>query len=189
MTGKAREILNAALAAPRVLLHSTGPHIKEDGTIETVEEIIQKKQRDLADHKIIYWYNKDSRPTRLHLNVREPVYLLMFNSGQPLRGGGPSNLARAFSESTNRDDAGIWKPLPQGMKVTGKMNRGAAALVMTEFEDCRGEKIDLGVYTTKGTNDRLTVWATDRSAPQGGNRKKDLVAVGLVTSPYSVWLK
>jgi hypothetical protein len=181
-------MLRVALAARRIILHSTGPHVKEDGTIETIEEIVQKKRGDLADYKIIYWYNKDSRPDWLHPVITEPLYVLMFDGGQPPRGGGDSNLAEMFSESTIRE-AGTWRPLPRGMKVTGRMYRGAAALVMAEFEDCRGEKIDLAGFTTKGRNDRLAVWPTDRSAPQGGNRKKDLVAVGLVTPPYSVWLK
>jgi hypothetical protein len=181
-------MLSAALAAPRILLHSTGPHVKEDGSVETIQEIIEKKQRDLATHKIIYWYNKDSRPDCLHRLIKQPTYILMFDGGRPPKGGGDSNLAEAFNESSMRD-GGIWRPLPRGMKVTGRMNRGAAAIVITEFEDCRGEKIDLAQFTSKGTNDRLTVWLTDRSVPQGGNRKKDLVAVGLVTHPYSVWLK
>jgi hypothetical protein len=95
-----------------------------------MEEFIKKKQQDLATHQVIYWYNRHSRPD--WPKITEPTYVLMFEGGQTPKGGDGSNVAEMFNESTNRD-AGTWRALPRGMKVTGKMDGGAAALVMTNL--------------------------------------------------------
>jgi hypothetical protein len=45
-----------------MLLHSTGLHVKADGTPETIPEFLAKKAADLQTCKVAYWYGQDARP-------------------------------------------------------------------------------------------------------------------------------
>jgi len=185
----------ALLAAIRshtgpILMHSTGLHIKADGTTETVAEFMAKKAEDMQKCKIIYWYGQDARPERIRppANALGNVYIVMFMGGSPIKGK-DSGKAQFLNRSIERSD-GDWEPLPNDMNdVTGGINAKAAALVIDELFNAEGETIDLGQYTAK-PRQRAAIWWTDRRNPQGGSRVKDLIAVGVLRGPdYAVWLK
>lgn len=173
-----------------ILMHSTGLHVKADGTTETIAEFMAKKSEDLQTCRLIYWYGQDARPDKIRPKARTlgNVYIVMFQGGSPIKGK-DAGKARFLSRSLVRSE-GEREPLPKNMNdVTGGINAKAAALVIDELFSADGKTIDLGEYTAKD-HQRAAIWWTDKSKPQGGIRIGNLIAVGVLRGPdYAVWLK
>jgi hypothetical protein len=195
-------LLQEALRARCVILHVMGPHAGEGS-----DKIFQRKSEDIRRTGKAFWYCRTTRPPQVQAAAQfnkargEPTCVIFI--GGPCTQRGRGQRKRDAGQDTNPEHVGTathflagdrdsedFKPLPPGLQVTGKMDRGAAAMVFDYLEALpEGEerRIDMAKYTQK-SNDRITAWVAERLGSRGGQRRW-IVGVARLLEPYGVWLR
>jgi hypothetical protein len=169
---------------------------------EAAEAIFDRKQDDIERIGMTFWLMRSpkARPRQVqHVCGSLPAYTIFV---EPATKGGAratttDDRAREFS-----DDGTSWHRLPQGLSpVTGKLDRGATALVFDLLSTDVSGVIDLWDYADAGDSSKplkfilgcATVCAIRKNVESqpGGmkSRYRRVVAVARLAEPYCAWLR
>jgi hypothetical protein len=190
-------LLVEALRCKSCIVSVMGDHAGEDA-----EAIFDRKQDDIERIGMTFWLMRSpkARPRQVqHVCGSLPAYTIFV---EPATKGGAratttDDRAREFS-----DDGTSWHRLPQGLSpVTGKLDRGATALVFDLLSTDVSGVIDLWDYADAGDSSKplkfilgcATVCAIRKNVESqpGGmkSRYRRVVAVARLAEPYCAWLR
>jgi len=190
-------LLVEALRCKSCIVSVMGDHAGEDA-----EAIFDRKQDDIERIGMTFWLMRSpkARPRQVqHVCGSLPAYTIFV---EPATKGGAratttDDRAREFS-----DDGTSWHRLPQGLSpVTGKLDRGATALVFDLLSTDVCGVIDLWDYADAGDSSKplkfilgcATVCAMRKNVESqpGGmkSRYRRVVAVARLAEPYCAWLR
>jgi hypothetical protein len=169
---------------------------------EGAKAIFDRKQDDIKRIGMTFWLMRSpkARPRQVQQICNSlPAYTIFV---EPATKGGArattiDDRAREFS-----DDGTSWHQLPQGLSpVTGKLDRGATALVFDLLSTGVSGVIDLWDYADAGDSSKplkfilgcATVCAIRKNVESqpGGmkSRYRRVVAVARLAEPYCAWLR
>jgi hypothetical protein len=190
-------LLNKALSNPKCLISVMGDHAGENSN-----SIFDRKSADIARIGKTFWLIKSpkARPAKVQeICSQRPVYIIFVEPG--ITGGArpttKEDAAREYSP-----DGQSWYSFPEGLSpVTGKLDRGAAALVFdvmttnvsgaldlwsyADFSDVRKPiKFILGCSTVCAVKKDMTSHPDKMKS-----RHRGIVAVAKLVEPYCVSLR
>ena len=190
-------LLKGALLSKSCIVSVMGDHAGE-GT----DAIFDRKQNDIKRRGMTFWLMRSlkARPRQVQQVCGSlPAYAIFV---EPATKGGArattaDDRAREFS-----DDGTSWHRLPQGLSpVTGKLDKGATALVFDLLSTDVSGVIDLWDYADAGDSSKplkfilgcATVCAIRKNVGSQPGRMKSryrrVVAVARLAEPYCAWLR
>lgn len=162
-----------------IVLSIVGSHAGEE-----VHEIFKRKNIEIAQAGFSLWLYKSYRAKPETLQRTKPleVYFLESKGARPTT---EQQQAIEFSE-----DGVLWKPIPKGIRVTGKLP--ATALVLKSF--CIQKKnIDLWDYSFNGPIQfalgASTVLAEEKPAEGMKDHLRTVVATATFKKPFCVYVR
>ena len=186
-----------AMSSPRCIISVMGDHAGED-----VDTIFDRKTDDINRVGKTFWLMKSpkARPALVQ-KICEPCPIYIFFVEPATKGGArPTTTGDAAKEYSS--DGQLWHPIPEGLSpVTGKLDKGAAALVFDVMTRAVVGKLDLWGYAdfsdaqkpTKFILGCSTVCAVKKDMTSHPSRMKSryrgIVAVARLADPYCVWLR
>ena len=169
---------------------------------EGIKAIFDRKKKEVADTGLCYWLIKSfkARTERVQKVCRkaadenEKVFCL-FISPSAKNGARPTIHAEIVEEFS--EDNKNWAVLPEGIKITGKIDRFSTALVFDDIQILhRPLSFDLSGYSEFETNLSIkfqlgasTVCAESSSVIRTPARFRNVIATGELHPPYAVWLR
>jgi hypothetical protein len=190
-------LLEEALLCKSCIVSVMGDHAREGA-----EAIFARKQDDIKRIGMTFWLMRSpkARPRQVQQMCNSlPAYTIFV---EPSTKGGArataiDDRAREFSE-----DGTSWRQLPQGLSpVTGKLDRGAMALIFDMLSTEVSGVIDLWEYADAADSDKplgfilgcATVCAIRKNMESQPGRMKSryrrVVAVARLAEPYCAWLR
>jgi hypothetical protein len=197
--GNFENYLHDARLSDRVLFSVMGPHANE-----TVSDIFVRKIEDIARVGHTYWLHRSWKAKPDHVQMfcnGTPLFVLFLN---PSAKGGARETIETQVATHFSSDAHEWFSMPAGLSaVTGKMNMAHAFKfdVLIEATPSDYPTIDLWKYRECGAGNmpvRFKLGASTLCAERGdtslsSNRmtshQREIVAIGRLCSPFSVWLR
>ncbi len=186
-----------AMSSPRCIISVMGDHAGED-----VDTIFDRKTNDINRVGKTFWLMKSpkARPAQVQ-KICEPSPLCIFFVEPATKGGArPTTTGDAAKEYSS--DGQLWHPIPEGLSpVTGKLDKGAAALVFDVMTTAVGGRLDLWGYADFSDEQKpmkfilgcSTVCAVKKDMTSHPGRMKSryrgIVAVSRLAEPYCVWLR
>jgi hypothetical protein len=182
-------LLEGALAAPTLILASSGAHAKESW-----QKIVDRKGADIAkvNHTIWVVISNAARPDAVQsfCNDHAARYVLFVSRARDAKasvGTIRDQQARHYSA-----DGRTWTALDRGLSpVTGDIKRSTTGFWFDALEEVPSGSLDLDSFTKHQDNQTLTrFWPSDSAYPvrsrTGGYH---ILAAGRLASPFAVWLR
>jgi hypothetical protein len=169
---------------------------------EGIDAIFKRKGADIGKVGRTFWLIKSpkARPEQVQEMCRVAPSFVIFVHPATKGGARPTTTDLAAGEYSA--DGKSWHRLPQGLgPVTGRLDRGASALVFDKIETALSGTVDLWGYRDLAVPPRplkfmlgcSTVCAVreDMTAYTGRmkSRYRQVVAVARLVEPYGVWLR
>ena len=186
-------LLDSALAAPTLILASSGSHAKEGW-----QRIITRKSADIAkvNHTVWVVNSNAARPDAVQSfcndhGARYVLFVSRVRDANPSSGTIRDHRARDYSA-----DGRTWALLDRGLShVTGDIKRSTTGFWFDALEEVPSGSLDLGSFTKHQDRQTLTrFWPSDSAYPvQSDGRVRngnyEILAVGRLASPFAVWLR
>lgn len=190
-------LFNESLSSPRCIISVMGDHAGED-----VGTIFKRKIADINQVGKTFWVMKSlkARPAQVQEICKpSPAYMIFV---EPATKGGAQPTETKDAAKEYSPDGQAWHPIPEGLSpVTGKLDRGAAALVFdlmstdvsgtldlwgyADFSDLhKPMKFILGCSTACAIKKDMT-----RHPDRMESRYRGIVAVARLAEPYCVLLR
>ena len=173
---------------------------------ETVAEILERKKGEIERTGRSFWLYRSyrARPSGIQDLCKEslskknsPICIFIKpateNGAQPTRG---RNIAKEFSK-----DGNSWEKIPKGVLVTGLVPN-ASAMIFDKLDDVeRGVFLNLWDYSQflspgravriiRGASTIRCIRKSSRNDPDRmGSNIREVVAIGRLVKPFSVWLR
>jgi hypothetical protein len=193
-----KKIIVEALEATQCIISVMGDHAGEG-----VDEIFKRKIEDITKINRTFWLVKSpkAKPELVQKMCRFDSAYVFFV--EPAAKGGARPAIADKKATTFSEDGLIWKPLPNQLgPVTGKLDSRAYALVFDKLETIdTKQELDLWHYADFANQEKpirmilgcSTVCAMKRDMKGHPERLKSrfrrVVAVGLLVTPYCVWVR
>jgi hypothetical protein len=190
-------LLKEALSSPRCIISVMGDHAGED-----VDTIFNRKTDDITRVGKTFWLMKSpkARPVRVQeICESSPVYMIFV---EPATKGGARPTKTGDVAKKYSSDGQTWHPIPEGLSpVTGKLDKGAAALVFDVMTTAVSGTLDLWSYADFSDLQKpmkfilgcSTVCAVKKNMTSHPGRMKSryrgIVAVARLAEPYCVSLR
>jgi hypothetical protein len=206
------DMIEDILKTKYVVLSKGGPHAREDEMT-----MFRRKQGEIHNSKQqwSFWYYrswpaKPDRPwtatpkamqefCRKALVTQGGVYCVFYG------GGGPPPATNDEATHFFRNDprlAGRPEPIPKGITPTGKMDRGAYAMVFAELVDVHDQRRSLSLWdyshyahpgkavrNGQGNSTHLCEKIpSDSDTRRVKAYRRKVVGIGRLTEPFAVWL-
>lgn len=191
------QLLDDALAGPRCVVSVMGDHAGE-----SVDAIFKRKIADIGRTGKTFWLIKSpkARPAQVQEICRAiPAFTIFVHPAT--KGGARPTTAETAAEEYSADGKS-WHRLSQGISpVTGKLDRGASALVFDKIETAASGMLDLWDYEDLSDPQTplkfilgcSTVCAVRENMTSHPGRMKSryrrVIAVARLAEPYCVWLR
>jgi hypothetical protein len=186
-------LLQNALAAPTMILASSGAHAQESW-----QRIITRKSADIAkvNHTVWVVNSNAARPDAVQSfckdhGARYVLFVSRVRDAKPGAGTLRDHQAQHYSV-----DGKTWAALEKGLgHVTGDIKRSTTGFWFDALEEAPFGSLDLTSFTKHQDGQALTrFWPSDSAysvtrpgAVRNGNYQ--ILAVGRLASPFAVWLK
>ena len=177
-----------------IILSIVGSHAGEE-----IKDIFTRKQQEIERSSLSFWliHSFKARPYTVQEFCKEAegeVYCF-FITGSSLTAARPTVVAHQAKEFSI--DQKEWERFPRGIKVTGKINLQATALV---FDDIVLPKtpilVDLWEYTETDSSPvqfqlgASTICVSKHPSSVGTKtRFRKILAIGKFSAPYGVWVR
>ena len=169
---------------------------------ETVDAIFSRKTADINGVGKTFWLMKSpkARPAQVQEICKpSPTYMIFV---EPATKGGARPTTTEDAAKEYSPDGQSWHPIPEGLSpVTGKLDRGAAALVFDVMNTVVNGTLDLWSYADffdvqkpmkfiLGCSTACAIKKDMASHPDKmKSRYRGIVAVARLAEPYCVWLR
>ncbi len=191
-----------ALGAQYAIISVMGPHAGE-----SEEFIFERKIKEVSDAGRSFWVHRSSnaKPERVKALCRKagaegrPVYCVFI---EPSSRGGAQPTSEGQLATRYSADGGSWLPVPEGIRPTGNISRGATAMVFDAIEMVNGRiEIDLWDYSDFGFPGKAlpvrqggSTLCVERHPSLGDparlkSHRRRVVAVARMADPFAVWLR
>jgi hypothetical protein len=186
-----------AMSSPRCIISVMGDHAGED-----VDTIFDRKTNDINRAGKTFWLMKSpkARPAQVQ-KICKPSPIYIFFVEPATRGGArPTTTGDAAKEYSS--DGQLWHPIPEGLSpVTGKLDKGAAALVFDLMTTVVSGTLDLWDYADFSDEQKpmkfilgcSTVCAVKKDMTSHPGRMKsryrEIISVARLAEPFCVWLR
>ena len=190
-------ILNEAISSPACIISVMGDHAGED-----TNTIFDRKIDDIVRTGKTFWLMKSpkARPVQVQeICKANPVYIIFV---EPATAGGARPTTTEDAAKEYSPDGKSWYPFSKGLSpVTGKLDKGAAALVCDMMTTNVTGTLDLWGYSDfsdirepiKFILGCSTVCAVKKDMKSNLNKMKSryrgIVAVARLVEPYCVLLR
>jgi len=190
-------LLNEALLSPRCIISVMGDHAGE-----AVDAIFSRKTADINRIGKTFWLMKSpkARPAQVQEICKpSPAYIIFV---EPATKGGARPTTTEDAAKEYSPDGQSWHPIPEGLSpVTGKLDRGAAALVFDVMTTVVSGTLDLWSYADFSDVQKpmkfilgcSTACAIKKDmTPHPGRMKsryRGIVSVARLAKPYCVSLR
>lgn len=190
-------LLDEALKCPKCVISVMGGHAGED-----VDTIFHRKTADIERAGKTFWLMRSpkARPVQVQAICCETTAYAIFV--EPATKGGARSTTKEDAVSEYSEDGRVWHRLPEGIgPVTGKIDRGAAALVFDMMTTAANGKLDLWHYADFSDKQKplkfilgcSTMCAARKDMmlhpERMRSRYRGIIAIARLAKPYGVWLR
>ena len=183
--------VNDILNNNKLIISVMGPHADE-----STEYIFERKNEEIKNTGKSFWFTGSytAKPEIIReFCGNEDIYCIFIS---PSSKGGAKDTKNKIKAKEYSEDNKIWKLIPEGIIVTGKIGIGGA-LVFNEYSIIEDQEIiiDLWQYLlTSGNPFRTKIGASTICCIKKYNegmksRYRNIIAVGRLTYPFAVWLR
>lgn len=169
---------------------------------EALASIFSRKQKEIQNDGKTYWLLKSFKVKNDQIQEmckqakkeHQDVYCLFISAS--VKNGAKPTLHDSLVKQISEDNIG-WAVLPEGIKITGKIDKQTTALVLDELEIVTNPIIiDLWKFSEFLTSNpvKLQLGASTIcviNIPSVGmkSRSRNIIAWGKLKFPYAVWVK
>ncbi len=191
--------LNLALKKKYVLFSVVGSHAGESQA-----EIFDRKKREIINAGKSFWLIKSFKAKtrdiqnlcRIASKDGEDIFCIFIEASQKF-GAQPTKTSSVASQFSS--DNVHWLDIPNRIRITGKIDKMATALVLDslKIDDEEKIKIDLWNYSDflndlepiRFMQGASTICAIEKHNEGMKSRCRKIIALGKLVKPFAVWLK